>query len=238
MRRRRLGLSVSIVVVLASALYGVALAERGPQVFGPLFQQAVETATPTSTATRTRTPVPTIMPTETLIPPIDIPPLESFAPFRETWVDLPSYPLSLALMTQLYYDPEVWALTPDQFGNTVLAHRKIPYCQIAKASARGLLPGWTADSTTKKVSSILFDVVTVSENGQVRFLNYFTAGKIAVKTGFEVSFVDNKDTCITNAETVLASLSFIASTPTFTPEPPTETPADAPTPDLSATATP
>jgi hypothetical protein len=226
-----------MVAGLVGAAYGVALAERGPSVFASFLFQAADTATPTLTLapTRTRTPVPSLTPTETLIPPIDIPTLESFAPYRETWVDLPSYPLERALMTQLYFDPDVWALTPDQFGNTVLAHRTIPYCQIARAAARGLLPGWTADSTTKKISSIFFDVVTVSENGTVRYLNYFTAGKIAVKTGFEVAFVDDKDACITAAETVLASLSFVAATPTSTP---TETPTDTATPEPSATVTP
>jgi hypothetical protein len=232
-RLRRALINLTLLALLALAIYGglrivLAWASFTPQSIAQVAQLG-----PSNTPTRT--PFPSLTPTETLIPPIEIPTQPSHIFFRLTWVDLPSYPIDRPLMTQLTYDPEIWVLTPDQFGHTVLAHRTIPYCQIARASAGGLPPGWSAETGSKTVSGIYFETVSVSENGTLRYINYFTPGKSVVKTGFEVSFVDDREACITDAETVLASLSFIVATPTATP---TETPSETPTSEFFPSPTP
>jgi hypothetical protein len=173
------------------------------------------------TATSTP-PVPaSATPTVTLLPPLVLPTGIPGAPASQPWIDTPSYPVQSGeqLLFRVYYDPYLWAYTQDQYGFPALANRQIPYCQIAKTRGRGLSPGWTVDHGTQQIGQLDFEVSRVSENGQLKFINYF--GGYKIYTGFEVSFEERADDCVWDAEVVLTTLQTLAGpfNPTPTPTP-------------------
>ena len=103
------------------------------------------------------------------------------------------------------YDPDLWALTTDQFGFPALAHRQIPTCVISVTSGRGLPGSMSVEHDTLQAGNITFDVGKVYENGVLKFVTY-TGGNGTIITGFQVSFEELVDECLLDAETVLATL--------------------------------
>ena len=176
----------------------------------------VDTATPAQSATpvvptRTDTPLPTLaLPTEI-----------TNAPAKLVWDGTPTY---LAESTPGYsfrvsYDPDLWALTTDQFGFPALAHRDIPDCVISVTSGRGLPLNMTVEHDVLYTGNVTFDVGKVFENGVLKFVTYTGSDKI-VTTGFEVDFKEQADQCLADAVTVLSTLTSIPvsqATPTLTP---------------------
>jgi len=78
----------------------------------------------------------------------------------------------------------LWALTEDETGIPALIHRKIPYCKIVPTGGgRGTPRGWTSDDQFRDVGPIRYEVVTVSQNNVVQFVNYFGSNGV-VRTGF------------------------------------------------------
>ncbi len=181
----------------------------------------VDTPVPTATAAlpvTTDTPVAAVPPTETLLPPLDLPTLMAVEPVRVPWVGMPTYLADSlpGLMVRLDYDPEVWAETDGNYGERVLAHRTIPYCVISPWSGRGLPADWKVDHDFRQIGSYYFDVNSVSQDGVLKFVAY-VGGDSKVMTGFQVSFVDNPEGCIADAEKLLLSFRPIVATPTATP---------------------
>jgi hypothetical protein len=173
--------------------------------------QAQNTSTPEPAATRTDTPLPTLeLPTEIVNPPA-----------RMVWDGTPTY---LAESTPGYafrvtYDPELWALTTDQFGFPALAHRAIPGCVITVTSGRGLPANMTVEHDVLQTGGVSFDVGKVYENGVLKFVTY-TGGDGTVITGFEVRFEDQADECLADAVKILSTLTSVPTsqaTPTPTP---------------------
>ena len=120
---------------------------------------------------------------------------------------------------RVMYDPDLWALTNDQFGFPALGHRTIPNCVISVTSGRGLPAGLTVEHDVLHTETVTFDVGTVIENGVTKFVTY-TGGDGNIITAFEVSFGEESDACLRDAETVLSTLRSIPSsqaTPTLTP---------------------
>lgn len=187
------------------------------------------TPVPTFTPFPTATPIPPPTETPTLPPPLELPTLPVFVPFRQTWQSDPSLPDDSVrdLNFTLLYDPDVWALTEDLFGSQVLAHRTIPYCIIEKARPGGLSPGYTAEQGFAQVGSINYQTISVRLNGVLKYVNYYGGRGKQALTVFMVSFEEQPETCLADAEKVLATLQFIAVTPT--PEP-SATPESTPTP--------
>ena len=70
------------------------------------------------------------------------------------------------------YDPELWALTTDQFGFPALAHRTIPGCVISVTSGRGLPLSMTVEHDVLDTGDVTFDVGNVFENGVLKFITY------------------------------------------------------------------
>ncbi|HSL43330.1 MAG TPA: hypothetical protein VK897_07855 [Anaerolineales bacterium] len=162
---------------------------------------ATSTAIPTQiVATRTDTPLPTLeLPTEVVN-----------APARMVWDGTPTY---LGESTPGYafrvtYDPEVWALTTDQFGFPALGHRNIPACVMSVSVGRGLPPSMTVDHQLLDLGDVTFDVGEVFENGVLKFVT-FTGGDGTIFTGFEVSFIEDEDECLADARTVLSTLTAV-----------------------------
>jgi len=103
------------------------------------------------------------------------------------------------------YDPDLWALTSDQFGFPALGNRSIPNCVMSAASGRGLPANMTVEHDVLYTGTITFDVNTVFENGVKKFVTY-TGGDGTIITGFGVSFEEQADQCLADAVTVLSTL--------------------------------
>ncbi len=120
---------------------------------------------------------------------------------------------------RLRFDPAVWALTNDQYGFPALGHRQIPGCTITPAAGRGLALNGSVEHDVRKIGAISYQISTAFVNGVKSFVTY-TGGEGNIYTGFQVSFQDQSDQCLTDAETVLAQLKSVAdfeATPIATP---------------------
>src|SRR5512139_3581418 len=165
----------------------------------PAQPQAVETATPKATQALA-------VPTDTPLPTLDLPTEAVNAPAQMVWDGVPTY-LGESLpgySFRVTYDPDLWALTADQFGFPALAHRQVPTCIISVTSGRGLPGNMSVEHDTLQAGNITFDVGKVYENGVLKFVTY-TGGNGTIITGFQVSFEELVDECLLDAETVLAT---------------------------------
>src|SRR5215207_6792440 len=107
-----------------------------PQAFQSLSaptQEPVPTETPVPLPTQTQI-VPTR--TDTPLPTLELPTEITNAPERLVWDGLPTYPgdSTPGFVFRVSYDPDLWALTTDQFGFPALAHRNISGCIISPTS--------------------------------------------------------------------------------------------------------
>ena len=176
--------------------------------------QPTSTSQPTPTqviATRTDTPLPTLeLPTEVVNPPAQM-----------AWDGVPTYPAESTpgYAFRVTYDPELWALTTDQFGFPALGHRTIPGCVISVTSGRGLPLNMTVEHDVLDTGEVTFDVGNVFENGVLKFVTY-TGGNGTIITGFQVSFEDQAEACRAGAIRVVSTLRSVpASQATPTPTP-------------------
>jgi hypothetical protein len=165
---------------------------------------------PTSTAAlATSMPASTIMPTrtETPLPTLELPTTVANPPTLAAWDGEPTYPgdSQTGLYFRVMYNPELWALTIDNFGSPALAHRAIPECIIVPSVGRGLPSNVTVDHDFRKVGAVEYEVNTAYLAGIPQFITYI-GGDFNIFTGFEVSFNEQADACIADAETVLGTL--------------------------------
>jgi hypothetical protein len=177
------------------------------------------TGSETPTATLSGSETPTATPTEL---PTESPTSTTGTPIAlETWTGEPTYPESLpGYLFRLDYDPDIWMMEKDLQDEPSLVHKTIDRCAFTRAVGRGLLPGWSVDDDTFKwIGTIKYEVVSVSRNGELQYVNYF-GGDGTVFTGFQVKFETLAEDCLRDAETVLATLSSaLVPTPTPTPTP-------------------
>jgi hypothetical protein len=166
--------------------------------------------TPTSSPTLTPTPLPT--PTETPLPPLELPTEIPNAPALLAWDGVPTYPgdSQPGYVFRVLYNPETWALTEDPFGFPALAHRAIPYCVISVTSGRGLPLNVSVEQDILYTKTVTFYVGTAYENGVKKFVTY-TGGDGKILTAFQVSFEEQADQCLADAETVLTTLQSVPS---------------------------
>jgi len=146
-------------------------------------------------------------PTDTPLPTLELPTEAANAPVQMVWDGTPTYlgDSTPGYSFRVAYDPDLWALTADQFGFPALGHRTIPSCVISVTSGRGLPASMTVEHDVLDVDSLTFDVARVYENGALKFMTY-TGGDRTIITGFEVSFDEKVDECLADAETVLSTL--------------------------------
>ncbi|SRR5581483_2047346 len=189
---------------------------------------ATPTAQPTQTPTDTPTPGPfsvqfTPVPSETPLPTLELPTEVRFPPELQIWDGLPTYLAESKpnFYFRLRFDPGVWALTTDNFGFPALAHRTISNCVMSSISGHGLPLNVTVEHNTHHIGPINYDINTASLNGVKQFVSYAGGDLSAnIYTAFQVSFVDQSDQCIADAETVLATLTSVPvsqATPIPTP---------------------
>ena len=149
-------------------------------------------------------------PTDTPLPPLELPTEAVNAPARMVWDGAPTYlgESTPGYLFRVTYDPDVWALTTDQFGFPALGHRNIPACVISVTSGRGLPLNMTVEHDVLYTGSITFDVGDVYENGVLKFVTY-TGGDGIIITGFQVAFEEQVDKCLADAVTVLSTLTSV-----------------------------
>ncbi len=186
---------------------------------GDLYTPTSEPPTETSTPAPTNTPASTA--TETPLPTLELPTEAVNAPQLMVWDGTPTYlgDSTPGFSFRVSYNPDLWALTADQFGFPALGHRTISNCVISVTSGRGLPGNMNVEHEILHTDTVTFDVGTAYENGVKKFVTY-TGGDGNIITAFEVSFGEQGDTCIADAVTVLSTLRSVPSsraTPTSTP---------------------
>ncbi|MDL1910705.1 hypothetical protein FBQ81_08420 [Chloroflexi bacterium CFX6] len=165
------------------------------------------TLEPAQTFTPEPTSTPTVVPTETPLPPLKLPTEIPNAPALLPWDGTPTYlgDSQPGFAFRVMYDPDVWALTEDQFGYPALGHRGIPYCVISVTAGRGLPANVSVEQDILYADKLTFYVGTAFENGVRKFVTY-TGGDGTIVTAFEVSFQEQADECLADATTVVTTL--------------------------------
>ena len=182
-----------------------------PPAVQPLAADTIVLDTPTAEPTQTFTPAPTltasITPTETPLPPLELPTEAVNAPASLVWDGAPTYlgDSTPGYSFRVTYNPDLWAQTSDQFGYPAIAHRNIPYCVISITSGRGMPGNVTVEHDVLYADTVTFDVGTAFENGVKKFVTY-TGGDGTIITAFEVAFQEQSDACLADAVTVLSTL--------------------------------
>jgi len=221
----------SIVILILSLLItacGAAAATQAPSIAmteAPATETAIPTnapveaivveASPTTAPLPTSTPAPTetpsATPTETQLPPLDLPTEIANAPAKMVWDGVPTYPgdSTPGFSFRVTYDPDLWAVTTDQFGFPALGHRNIEYCVIAVTTGRGLPANITVEHDVLYTGTVTYDVGVASENGIKKFVTY-TGGDGRIITAFQVLFQTQMDACLADAVTVLSTLTSVS----------------------------
>lgn len=173
----------------------------------PAETEPPETPTPPASETPAVTPTFGPTPTETLLPTLELPTEEIASPAREVWDGLPTYlgDSQPGFYFRVSFDPRTWAVTQDQYGFPALGHRDIAYCVITPVGGRGMPPGVQVEHDLRIIGDVNYEVNTVLLNGVKQFVTY-VAGDGTIFTGFQVSFVDQIEACLADAETVLGTL--------------------------------
>lgn len=158
-------------------------------------------------------------PTETSLPPLELPALLPNAPSLLAWDGTPTYlgDSQPGFDFRVMYDPDVWALTEDQFGYPAIGHREIPYCVISVTSGRGMPANISVEQDILYANKLTLYVGTAFEDGVKKFVTY-TGGDGTIITAFQVVFEDQADECIADAENVITTLRSIPVS-LATPEP-------------------
>jgi len=168
------------------------------------------TSTPTLADTATVTPTTGPTPTETLLPLLPLPTLEAVEPALDVWDGVPTY-LGDSLpgfYFRVKYNPRVWALAQDSFGQPALSHRGIEYCILAPGGVHGLPPGLQVEHDIRKIGALTFEINVAMLNGQRQFVTYQATDGV-IFTSFQVNFVDRIDDCLAAAEIVLGTLASV-----------------------------
>jgi hypothetical protein len=185
----------------------------------PFIEDISPTLEPAQTFTPEPTYTPSVTPTETPLPPLELPTEVPNAPSLLAWDGTPTYPgdSQPGFDFRVFYDPELWALTQDQFGYPAVGHRNIPYCVISVTSGRGLPANVSVEQDILYTDTVTLYVGTAFENGVKKFVTY-TGGDGKIITGFQVSFEEKVDECLADAVTVLSTLKSVPVSQA-TPEP-------------------
>jgi len=199
---------IFILTLILTACGGAAPAPAATEApEQPIVSDALPTREPLPSSTAAPTTTPVITPTDTQLPPLELPTEAVNAPVRMVWDGTPTYPgdSTPGYAFRVTYDPDLWAVTSDQFGFPALGHRNIEYCVIAVTSGRGLPANISIEHDVLYTDNVTFDVGVAYENGIKKFVTY-TGGDGTIITGFEVSFQDQVDACLADAVTVLSTL--------------------------------
>lgn len=203
-----------IIFILILALLLTSCGAAAPAATEFAATEAPEATEPPATEAPTEPPAAQpqatqafLISTDTPLPTLDLPTEAVNAPAQMVWDGVPTYlgESTPGYLFRVTYDPDLWALTTDQFGFPALAHRQVSACVVSVTSGRGLPGNMSVEHDILQAGNITFDVGNVFENGVLKFVTY-TGGDGAIITGFQVSFEELVDECLLDAETVLATL--------------------------------
>jgi predicted Zn-dependent peptidase len=172
---------------------------------------AVEEVIATAPAIATLTAAPTTIPptpTETQLPPLELPSPVLNVPALLTWDGVPTYPgdSKPGYFFRVNYNPDIWALTSDSYGSPAIAQRGIEYCVIAPLLGGGLPSNMRVDHEIRNINGIAYEVSIASTSDGVKQFVSYVGGDANIYTGFQVSFQQGEDLCLQEAEVVLATL--------------------------------
>ncbi|HMU92111.1 MAG TPA: hypothetical protein PKE35_14390 [Anaerolineales bacterium] len=218
---RKLITLLSIFFITACAAQNAAMSapaqkvEAQQEFESPTAEPPTMTATAlleTETATATLVP-PAMTPTETPLPPLELPTPLANPPALLAWDGTPTYlgDSKPDYLFRVRYDPEIWALTTDSYGYPAIGHRGIEYCVIAPAFGRGLPSNTTVEHDIRKIGVVEFEINTVFRGGVRQSVTYL-GGDTNIYTGFEVTFAENADLCLQEAEMVFATFTSVKVT--------------------------
>jgi len=149
------------------------------------------------------TPLPTIT-----VPSI-APPTPS-DPRLGVWLSKSTYQTDSPLFFIAEFETAQWELISEYPLFPALIHRTLADCRIEPAFGRGLPPDYSVSRTRKQLGNFLYELNAVKYQDRLVFINYCThdvATEIA--TCFGVSFHDEEQACIQEAETVLETLKLV-----------------------------
>jgi hypothetical protein len=216
---KRVAIIPIIIVFLLSACGGAAATEA-PELQPPTAKNSaaplpsestVTQALPTATFIVFSTPG-TATPTETLLPPLNLPSQAANAPSLAVWDGQPTYPgdSKPGYSFRVKYDPDLWALTTDNYGFPAIGHRRIGYCVMAPASGGGLPSNMRVDHDIRRIGEVSFVIsAAYSSDGIEQFVTY-SGGDGNIYTGFQLTFQQEIEACIRDAEAVLATLNSVS----------------------------
>jgi hypothetical protein len=141
---------------------------------------------------------------------LDLPTLEAFEPALDVWDGQPTYIADSqpGFYFRVKYNPRLWALAPDSFGQPSLTHREIDYCILAPGGVRGMTPGIQVEHDTRQIGNLFFEINIALQNGVRQFITYQATDNV-IFTSFQLNFTDRIDDCIAAAETVLGTLTSV-----------------------------
>lgn len=207
-----------ILITVYCSLITVLSACAPAQLATASIPEDVTLSTPTAPASETpslvasQTPTPTFGPTatETYLPTLELSTLEAFEPALDVWDGQPTYLADSqpGFFFRVKFNPRVWGLTEDSYGQPALGHREIEYCILAPVGPRGMTPGTQVEHDTRQIGPLFFEINVVLTQGARQFVTYQATDKI-IFTSFQVNFVDEIDACLADAEAVLATLTSV-----------------------------
>jgi len=150
---------------------------------------------------------------QTPLPPLATPSPIPNAPTSLPWDGQPTYlgESQPGYFFRVQYDPNQWGLTVDDLGQPALAHRQIDYCVISPHGGRGMPLNVVVEHETRRIGDFLFEVNTAFSGGKKQFVTY-SGGDGIIFTGFQLNFEEDTDACISDAETVLFTLTSVEET--------------------------
>ncbi len=153
----------------------------------------------------------TPLPTATALPTLVLPTESLFAGSIGIWDGEPTYPADSrpGFDYRLNFDPATWAKTTDQYGSPARAHRTIAGCLIAPTGGRGLPLNGTVTHEMRRIGGIGYQINTAYVNDVRQFVTY-VGGNGVIYTAFQVTFADQADQCISDAENVLGTLGAVS----------------------------
>ena len=213
-----------LVLILGLGMLVVSCNPSTSGVYSPLpsatspgtAQSPLATSTPQPTpqptaASSTLTPTPFEPPTRPpTVTPLPLPIVTPSDPAFDVWVMRPTYSEPPPFL-RVEFEITKWELTSENPAYPVLAHRELPSCQIAPDVGRGLPEDYSISTTFEKMDNIAYQVNAISCKGELIYINYCALDIIEdVSTCLGVSFQNDREKCIEDAETVLATLQLVS----------------------------
>lgn len=206
--RRVIPFLILFALLVSACASAPAPAATEPATDLPLLPQETTTpALPTETSTPIVSPTPEPTLTATPLPPLELPTLMPSPPPLAVWDGLPTYlgDSQPGYYFRVKYNPELWALTTDQFGMPALAHRKIEYCMLTPTAGRGLPPNVRVEHDVVYIDGLTYDVAMAYVNEALAFITY-QGSNGTIYTGFQLDFQGLSDECRADALVVLSTL--------------------------------